>query len=222
MVLETWPRRGPEAKSWLDTLVPVVEGMRRELQGCDPQRLAELSGAEYRTLQPGTGELLLTYNRREYWITYPDLVAHEVGSEEACSPNLQSLFLYYLRNADGTPPAGRWISFRELPSGGFYHQAFQGYTGDRLIRELGDDLEGFCVAARWLGGHLEGIGSAAFSFRVLPRVSLAVVFWQGDEDFVSRANVLFDASASHYLPTDGLAVLGSRLIAGLIAAATRR
>lgn len=221
MVLESWSRGEPNARSWLETLVPVVEEMRHELRGRDPQRLAEWSGAEYRALQIGTGELRLTYNRRQYRITYPDLVAYEMGSGKECPLNLQSLFLYYLHHADGTPPAGRWISFRELPGGGFYHQAFQGYTGDRLIRELGDDLAGFCLAARRLGGRSEAIGSATFSFQVLPRVSLAVVYWQGDEDFVSRAQVLFDASASHYLPTDGLAVLGSRLVDHLLAAAGR-
>src|SRR3990170_263600 len=33
-------------------------------------------------------------------------------------------------------PDGKWIGFRELPGGGFYHQAFQGYTGDQICREF--------------------------------------------------------------------------------------
>jgi hypothetical protein len=37
------------------------------------------------------------------------------------------------------------------------------------------------------------------------------VYWQGDEDFDASCQVLFDASARHYLPTDAYAILGSTL-----------
>jgi len=45
---------------------------------------------------------------------------------------------------------------------------------------------------------------------------LLAVYWQGDEDFPSTCQVLFDASASHYLPTDAYAILGSTLTRRLI------
>jgi hypothetical protein len=54
---------------------------------------------------------------------------------------------------------------------------------------------------------------------VLPRVWLAVVLHLADEEFPASANVLFDASASHYLPTEDLAVLGGMLTGRLIKSA---
>ena len=55
-----------------------------------------------------------------------------------------------------------------------------------------------------------------FAFDLLPRVSVAVVYWAGDEELPPNAQVLFDAAASHYLTTDGLAVLGHHFMHRLL------
>jgi len=128
-----------------------------------------------------------------------------------CSPGLCFLFLHYLHTADGTPPADRWISYRELPDGMFYSQAFQGYSGARLVQTFDNELGRFKEAATEAGAEELSLGDAAFMFQALPRLPLGVVYWLGDEEFAPYANVLFDASASHYLSTDGLAVLGREL-----------
>ena len=127
------------------------------------------------------------------------------------------MLIFYLQTADGAPMADRWISFRELPNGGFYHQAFQGYSGNRVAGAFGESPDLFDAAAKSLGGwRLTGLAEHAFAFQPLPRVRLAVVLWPGDEDFPTKVSVLFDASASHYMTTDGLALLGSGLTGRLI------
>ena len=62
------------------------------------------------------------------------------------------------------------------------------------------------------------LGDAGFAFRVLPRVVIVAVYWLGDEDFSSRASILFDANVHHYMVTDGLAILGSQLVGRILAA----
>jgi hypothetical protein len=59
-------------------------------------------------------------------------------------------------------------------------------------------------------------GGAGFAFRVLPRVEIAAVYWPGDEELPSKASILFDATAHHYMVVDGLAILGSRLVGRLL------
>jgi hypothetical protein len=49
-------------------------------------------------------------------------------------------------------------------------------------------------------------------------MSLLVVFWAGDDELPPAYQVLFDASASHHLPTDACAIAGSMLVRQLIAA----
>lgn len=60
----------------------------------------------------------------------------------------------------------------------------------------------------------------AYAFQPLPCIRLAAVMWPGDEELSARASVLFDASASHYMPTDGLALLGAGLARRLIRTAS--
>jgi hypothetical protein len=134
-----------------------------------------------------------------------------------CGLNRSSMFFYYFLTADGAPYADKWIAFRDLPGGMFYHQAYQGYSGDRLSKAIDNHVNVFERAAKNLGGLKLDIGDASFAFDALPRVRVAAVYYAGDEDFPASANVLFDASASHYLPTDALGGVGSALVDRLTA-----
>jgi hypothetical protein len=128
--------------------------------------------------------------------------------------------MHYLLTADGTPLGADWIAFRNLPGGLGYYGAFQGRASLRLAHAFGTDLPAFERAAQALGGERLSFGDASFSFRLLPRVWLATVLYLADDEFSASANVLFDAAASHYLPTEDLAVLGG-ILAGRLVKAVR-
>ena len=176
--------------------------------------LAFLSGVEFHGA--GTGGFSLPLFGRTVNVSYPDLVACDTQTGLSLPVATQALLLYYLNTADGTPPEGRWIAFAELSDGRFYNQAFQGYTGQELARRFGNDLTAFEWAASKLDGMKLGYDDAAFAFHILPRVVLAVVYHLGEEDFPPTCQILFDTSASHYLPTDVCAILGSMLTRKLL------
>jgi hypothetical protein len=194
---------------YLDSLRPRIDAALAELRKLDPSELARRGG-----LARDDKTLTLPLLGQTYTLDWPDLVARKPDGE-ACRDDLRILFLDYLRLGDGSSPIGKWVGYQELPNGAFYRQAFQGYSGDQLVRDLGEDIEVFRGAATALGGEPEELGDAGFSFRVLPQVPLAVVWWAGDEEFPANATVLFDEVAARYLPTDGLAVLGRMLCRAL-------
>jgi len=148
-------------------------------------------------------------------VRWPSATVSKV-SGEAVDIATRILLLHYLLTADGTPLAADWIAFRNLPGGLGYDAAFQGRANLRLARAFGDNRPAFEAAGKSARGERLTFGDASFSFRVLPRVWLAVVLHLADEEFPASANVLFDASASHYLPTEDLAVLGGILAGRLI------
>jgi hypothetical protein len=196
----------------IDKLAPKVAEIQAELKGIPPEEIAWRSGA---TLQGERLHLHMLF--QPYEVDTQTYVVSQPGEQEVSSFT-QSLVLSYLQTADGAPSADRWISFRELPNGGFYHRAFQGYAPDRLTKRWGLELDGFVGACSAVGGTRLDLGDAAFALRVLPKVDLAAVYWLGDEDFPSRASILFDAHAHHYMVTDGLAILGSHLVGRILAA----
>ena len=132
------------------------------------------------------------------------------------------LLLHYLLTADGTPPAGEWTAYRELPGCLFYAAAFAGRADVPLARRFGGSAaaaEALAAAAEPLSGERLDLADVAFRFQALPRLAVAALVWAGDEEFPGSATVLFDAAAGRYLPPEDLAGLGGLLVQRLIAAA---
>jgi hypothetical protein len=199
-------------QAWQESMLRRMDSLREELRKRSPQIVAEHCGGKF-----ADADIHLTYWGRLVVIPWDDLEASWLADDEPCSTFDTAMLLYYLHTADGALLADRWIGFRELPGGGFYHQAFQGYSGDQLASVVGQDPDAFDLAARALGGWpLPALAPHAFAFLPLPRIRLAVVLWPGDDEFPSQASVLFDAGASHYMTTDGLALLGAGLTRRLI------
>jgi Domain of unknown function (DUF3786) len=192
-------------------LNPLMSELRHRLAGIDPSLLANRSGSEFIS-----SEIHLLLWGKPVCLTWPGFIALDNTTRQELHPDQQALLLYYLSTADGTPVTGQWISFADLPGGRFYNQAFQGYTGHVLSKAFGSDKPAFERAAARLDGRPYPLGDAAFIFHTLPNLALLVIFWQGDEDFDPSYQILFDSTASHYLPTDACAVLGSILTHQLI------
>jgi len=190
------------------------------LKSIDTKLLSQNSGAQLDAAGASGEELRITLFGDRITVTCPQFgMAFEEKRE--IKESMRSLILYYLVTADGAEPYGRWVALSELPGGEFYNRAYQGYSGNRLISRFGNDLDLFEKAAISVGGSPEDYGDIGFSFSALPRVPLLAVYWKGDEEFTPSAKVLFDGSASHYLPTDLCAYLGSILTERLIESAGR-
>ena len=202
---------GLDAQQRLEALLPRIEAARAQLRTLAPDELVGRSGGHI----DDTGDLSIDFMGRAYRVDVVEFKVRRADTGEEPSTFVQSIVLVYLATADGTPPSDRWIGFRDLPDGLFYAQAFQGYSGAEMIRGLKGNMEAFKQPPGALQGQSIAIGEAGYAFRVLPRVRLAIAMWAGDEDFPAQAQVLFEDSAPHYLPTDGLAILGGQLV-GLV------
>lgn len=201
-------KRAQEAyRAWEGSMLDKFQSLQDSIVSAKPQEIAIKGAAEYES-----GGLRLQYWGESIAITWPGLEMH--GPEGSpLSTFDKAMILYYLSTADGVEMADRWIGFRELPDGGFYNQAFQGYSGDRLARAFGEQPELFQEASGKIGGfRLPALADFAWAFQALPRIRLAAVLWPGDDEFAAKGSVIFDASSTHYMPTDGLALLGSGLV----------
>jgi len=205
------PKPGGNLQPSQSALVARVDEIRESLKQIPVTLLVERTGASYQAIGPGRGEFRLSLVDSPLIITFPDFRIFDAQDNES-PPFIQALVIYYLETADGTRETGRWISFADLPDGRVYASAFQGYTGDDLVKTLGLDVEALRTACEKLGGTpRHDYGDAAYVIWTLPRIPLLVNYWCGDEDFPSTCKLLFDESVSHYLPTEVCAILGSTL-----------
>lgn len=205
--LDLTKRAQESYQAWEESMLGKFQALRDSIVSAQPQEIAIRSAAEYER-----GNLRIQYWGESATIFWPSLEMHGPESKPFSTFD-KAMILYYLSTADGVDMADRWIGFRELPDGGFYNQAFQGYSGDRLARSFGEKPELFQEASAKIGGfRLPALADFAWAFQALPRIRLAAVLWPGDEEFPAKGSVIFDASSTHYMPTDGLALLGSGLV----------
>lgn len=197
-----------------------LDELRLTLRFQDPDLIAERSGVPYLMLGPGRGELHIPFWEDVCILSFPDLIGYN-NHDDLLPDFQQALLLYYLNTADGAPITNKWVSFADLPDGRMYNAAFQGYSGDEIVKAFGFDLEAFKSACLKAGGKPVELGSASFTFQALPRVPLMLTYWLGDEDFPSSCKILFDESACHYLPIDACAILGSMLVRKLVTGRTK-
>jgi hypothetical protein len=180
--------------------------------------VAERAAVAFTDEGEGKGRFRVPFLGSLYDVQWPDGSTVRAKDQGEADISTRIILLHYLLGAEGVPLSGEWISFRSLPGGLGYEGAFRGRAGLRLAKTFGADRPAFERAARSLAGETLEFGDASFLFRVLPRVWLAAVLHLADEEFPAEANVLFEASARHYLPTEDLAVLGGMLTSRLVRA----
>ena len=201
-----------------ETYGPALEKAVSDLQSLDSWLVALRSDTRYTSLTDASGQIEVRFWEKDYIVRCPEISVEEVETGQEPPIAIKILVLHYLINADGVPLADAWIAFRELPDGRVYDAAFRRRANLRLAQAFGSDLDGFVAAAKALGGVRLAYGDASFLFPMFPRLRLAAVLYLADEEFPASTNVLFDAAASHYLPTEDLAVLGGMLAGRLIKA----
>ncbi len=205
----------PKPRSPEETYGPALEKAQQEFPDLEPLEAAARAGVPFEE-----GTFRVPFFGSEYQVDWPEATVRRAADLMQADVATRILILHYLLTADGTPLADKWIAFRSLPGGLGYDAAFRGRANLRLERVFGSDRPAFEAAAQSLAGERLAFGDASFSFRVLPRVWLAVVLHLADDEFPANANVLFDGAASHYLPTEDLAVIGG-MLAGLLIKAAR-
>lgn len=191
-----------------------------KLKKANLHRLAKLGGADI-DLKDGVVEIRLSFLEMPFIIHVGDEVDVQMeGSSQEVSLPAKILLCHYLLNGSSEPDSGELITFREIPDGHFYFEAFQRRARDPFVATFGDDPDLFNSCARELGGRTMDIGDAGMAFRVLPRIDIQLALWQGDDEFPPEASILFDASIEHRLPPEDIAVLSGMLVYRLMGIAT--
>lgn len=128
-----------------------------------------------------------------------------------------AIFLYnYIASLGKKPLTGNWITYQSLPN-----SVSKVKTLERLQREFGgrfsQKLAELKARAARLRAEPASLGEDAdytAIFWPLPRVPVALLFWDADpeEDFPAEARFLFDATVSDYLDLESLLFLVEGLI----------
>ena len=182
-----------------------------EMKGIVPYAVASKSGADY-----DGSRFRIPFFNRGFLVHYPEVKVVEEGKPGPVPQYITIILLHYLLQANGVPVADDWIAYRQLPGSALFQRRFIQMAVNPLLGAFGGDVDSFRKAGEALGGTpITRTGDAAFKFMALPRIPMACIFYQGEEGIPSSANILFDAAAPYYLPTEDLSLLAVYLVGAM-------
>jgi len=180
----------------------------------DPLTIAEMADAEYR----GTGVPRIIIPFLHSWFVL-ELLPYRIHGEhpEVDTLPMKVLVLQHLISAaenigTGVRVMGQWIDLRSLRYGSVMGAHFARTTTEILDKFFGLSADQQIVRVMKWGGKSIELADRAFIFKFFPRLPVAFIHWTKDEEFPPYSKILYDVSASNYMPTHGLAALTEFLI----------
>jgi hypothetical protein len=189
----------------------------QQIKDLDPRERAEKSGAHFEkgSAREG-GRISLSLFNARYVIELPDLLISSVD-KKVVSLVTKIVLLHYLIKADGRPPAGQLVPYKEIPGGMLYAGVFARRAIEPLIPVFGQSPERLLDAGFRLGGRKAKYGDVSFVLRALPRIPMTYILWKGDEEFPATIQLLFEKSVEGYLSLEDIVVVGEMATNRLIA-----
>lgn len=184
----------------------------------EPSEIARNSEVNY---DEATKTFIVPYLGDQYIVSYPDGTVSLKDKASEVDIKVKILILHYLITANGAPVQNRWISFKELPDGAIYIDPFTRRTINPMVKTFADKQDLFFELAQTMGARKETLGDTSLTINVFPRIPITYILYGGDEEFPASGNVLFDGSASNYLPTEDYAIAASLVVYKLAALAAQ-
>lgn len=192
----------------------VYEYFRIRLLKADHEKIAEKL-----RLRIDEENIYIPYFHKEYaWnrITGTITPCSEAETVDLNDSLLMMHHMYYFQST--AMPSEDKVPFREIRQAACFEGAYQKMALNPIAKTFAGHPEKFLERARELGGKIETFGDASVTFKAFPTIELTVIFWDGDEEFPSSANMLFDRNITQWIHPEsvpGLAQTASHLLTGL-------
>jgi hypothetical protein len=197
----------PDNKNYEYALEQAYTLVREKLLNIeDIRRHCSKSDSRY-SEKDGVINIMVRYLGEEYTVEFPEMEVNKENDKNGIPFREKVLILHYLAQAKGTPPSGKYITFRELPEGPVYFRTFSKRTIQPLIKNFGEDPARIIEVGKDIGGVPSDMGDTSILIPAFSRVPVTVVIWKGDEEFPPEGSMVFDANIQDYLTTEDVTVV---------------
>ena len=154
----------------------------------------------------------------DYLVKPSSLKITRLGLRSAEIDDLFGLFIvYYLLKCKDLEIEHNWISEKDMPGGVTFFRGPHAIPTELITNKYSGLIKEFNQRCRLLNGQTLDMADSACSFSITPRIPIAVLLWDGDDDFPAEAKILFDRTITEHLTLDivySLAVVVCQRIAG--------
>ncbi len=195
------------------------EGLWRQIEQLDIPQTAIRAGCSFKP-DDHAGKFTILFLNRSYII---DLDEKQIYPEDS-SPDEPAGFieqlsiLAYLIGAKDKPLQNKLVKAETLATGEFFFRGPHEMPTDRLASAFGEKPDNLYQAAEAFNAVKRDYGDTSVEIFILPRLTVTVVIWGGDEEFEARASILFDQTAGDHLALDALGAAVDLTVSTLIKA----
>ncbi|MFH1662458.1 MAG: DUF3786 domain-containing protein [Chloroflexota bacterium] len=197
----------PNQKDYKYGLEMAFKLANEKLASINAEEQCRKAGASFKYVN-GKETILLDYLGNSYFITLPEIdFCPSSCSQLTLQPREKLLILHYFINADGSPPTGEKITYKEIPDGTTYFPTFYKRAVKPLIDNFTKEPNRLLDISARLGGKKAEFGDLSVTINAFQRVPLTLVLWYGDDELAPEGNILFNSNISGYLSAEDITVL---------------
>lgn len=178
-----------------------------EFSSKNPEEMGRSSGVPY------DGQAFsLTIMGRPVKVTWPDMEASYTETGEKTKANVRILLARLIMRGRLSETTGKMLSYTEMPWGNVYEAQFRGRCIMRLAFGFGNDLDKFASACGSIAGVPSKGGDMAFDIPFLPKLTVRLMVWEGDDEFPPSSQILFSDNFPNAFTAEDLAVTGDIIL----------
>lgn len=182
-----------------------------QFQAMDPEAASVRTGIPYDT---GRKYFTMRMLQRTYEISWPECnvicldKTEDVFAIMEDAVDAKIFAIRYLLNGVQSDSTGKFLTYRELPSGDLYFQQFQGRCLMRLAYGFGFKLDKFSDIMERLGAKKLTYGDVSYEIEFINGHFVRFILWAGDDEFPPSSQILFSDNFPLSFETYDLAVVG--------------
>jgi len=115
---------------------------------------------------------------------------------------LYVFIINYFLKAKEVVLSQEWISEKDIPGGSTFFRGPHEIPTHLISSRYRGNIKKFRKICDQLGGISLNMADAAYVFKITPRIPVAVLYWDGDDEFPPESKILFDASITEHLALD--------------------
>jgi len=115
---------------------------------------------------------------------------------------LYVFIINYLLQAKKDDLCNEWISEKDIPGGTTFFRGPHKIPTNLISKRYSGDIEKFRRICEQFNGTPLEMADAAYLFKITPRIPVALLYWDGDDEFQAESKVLYDRSIIGYLALD--------------------
>jgi len=110
--------------------------------------------------------------------------------------------IHYLLKSKEIEICNEWISEKDIPGGTTFFRGPHEIPTNLISLQFNNNINEFKERCEQLHGIPLNMADAAYSFKIAPRIPVAVLYWRGDDEFPPESKILYDRTITEHLASD--------------------